>query len=88
MGGPKTEPAGGLKHVLGRWESSGGRWQVVDERVEWLTVALFARDGDHRPTQVTGARTSALQTYLAGRSTSHDAAGQAGGRPAVAKGQR
>jgi hypothetical protein len=69
-------------HVLMRWEASGGRWRVLEERDGWLTVGLYPLDGGEVVTQVTGARTSVLETYLA-RSAQDEIARSSGG-PGVA----
>lgn len=63
-GEPETGPPGGLTHLLKRWEASGGRWRVLDERDAWVTVGLYAGDGQGLIGRVTAARTAVLQTYL------------------------
>jgi hypothetical protein len=70
-------------HVLMRWEASGGRWRVLEERDGWLTVGLYPLDGGEVVTQVTGARTSVLETYLATRS-GQDEIARSSGEPSVA----
>jgi hypothetical protein len=53
--------------VLGRWESSGGRWQVLASSADWVDIGLFTSDGGQQVTRVSGARTSVLHSFLAGR---------------------
>jgi hypothetical protein len=67
---PESGPPGGLVEVLGRWESSGGRWQVLGSTDDWIDIGLFAGDGEEQVTRVTGARTSVLHHFLAGRTAS------------------
>jgi hypothetical protein len=56
--------------VLGRWESSGGRWQVLGSSPGWIDIGLFTSDGGEQVTRVSGPRTSVLHSFLAGRTAS------------------
>ena len=56
-----------LLDTLDRWEASGGHWRVLSERPGQLVFGLFTCDGGEQMSQVTGARTPALETFLAGR---------------------
>jgi hypothetical protein len=71
-GGPDPGLPGGLMHVLTRWESSEGRWRILESREGWLTVGFYAGDGDEAVGHVTAARTSVLEAYVAGRLASDD----------------
>jgi hypothetical protein len=69
-GRPESGPPGGLVEVLGRWESSGGRWQVLRSTDDWIDIGLLAGDGGDQVTRVSGPRTTVLHSFLAGRTTS------------------
>jgi hypothetical protein len=56
--------------VLGRWESSGGHWQVLGSSPGWIDIGLFTSDGGEQVTRVSGPRTSVLHSFLAGRTAS------------------
>lgn len=71
-GRPESEPPGGLVEVLARWEDSGGHWQVLSSSADWIDIGLLACDGKEQMSRVSGARTTVLHAYLAGRASSAD----------------
>ena len=68
---PEVGPPGGLVDVLTRWEDTGGSWRVLSSSNDWIDFGLFTRDGSQQMSVVSGARTTVLRSYLAGR-TSND----------------
>lgn len=68
----ESDPPGGLVEVLTRWERSGGHWEVLTLDNDWIEIALFACDGNEQMSRVSGARTSVLRKFLAGRVSSAD----------------
>lgn len=68
---PEADPPGGLVQVLQRWEDSGGHWEVLEAREDWIDIALVSCDGEHM-SRVSSARTSVLAGYLDGRTSSTD----------------
>ena len=74
-GRPESGPPGGLVEVLTRWAGSGGSWRVVRMTDTWMEVGLYARDGGEQVSVVSGARTTVLRSYLAGRTSSTDQPG-------------
>ncbi len=68
---PETGPPGGLVSVLERWEASGGHWEVLVQREDWIEVALVSCDGEQM-SRVSSPRTSVLRSYLDGRTVSTD----------------
>jgi hypothetical protein len=69
---PESEPPGGLVEVLHRWELSGGHWKVLRSNDAWMDIGLYSCDGAEQMSHVSGARTSVLRGYLAGRTSSVD----------------
>ena len=69
---PESEPPGGLVEVLQRWELSGGHWRVLRSSDTWMDIGLYSCDGAEQMSHVSGARTSVLRGYLAGRTSSAD----------------
>ena len=67
---PESGPPGGLVEVLERWELAGGRWEVLGSSDTWIDVGLFPAGGGAQVSRVSGARTSVLHSFLAGRTTS------------------
>jgi hypothetical protein len=67
---PESGPPGGLVEVLRRWEASGGHWKVLHHTDRWIDIGLYSCDGGEQMSQVSGARTSVLHSYLAGRTSS------------------
>ena len=72
QGRPESGPPGGLVEVLCRWADSGGHWKVLRSSADWIDIGLYTCDGGEQMSRVSGARTSALRSYLAGRSSSLD----------------
>ena len=68
-GRPESGPPGGLVEVLERWELTGGRWEVLAASDTWIDIDLFPADGGEQVSRVSGARTSVLRSFLAGRTT-------------------
>ncbi|KQV69804.1 hypothetical protein ASC64_08260 [Nocardioides sp. Root122] len=68
-GRPESGPPGGLVEVLERWELAGGRWEVLASSDTWIDIGLFPADGGDQVSRVSGARTSVLRSFLAGRTT-------------------
>lgn len=66
---PETGPPGGLVSVLERWEATGGHWQVLEQREEWIEVALVSCDGEQM-SRVSSPRTSVLRSFFDARGTS------------------
>lgn len=66
----ESDPPGGLVEVLSRWEHSGGHWRVLELRDDWIDIGLFAGGSDEQTTRVSGARTTVLRSFLAGRTSS------------------
>lgn len=60
---PESDPPGGLVSVLQRWEASGGHWQVISQREEWIEVGLMSCDGAQM-SRVSSPRTSVLRSFL------------------------
>lgn len=71
-GRPETGPPGGMVELLERWERSGGHWRIVSLRENWIALELLTCDGGESVSRVSGARTSVLRSYLAGRNHSTD----------------
>lgn len=69
-GSPESDPPGGLVEVLSRWERSGGHWRVLELRDDWIDIGLLARGSNEQTTRVSGARTTVLRSFLAGRTSS------------------
>ena len=69
-GRPESGPPGGLVEVLERWELSGGHWKVLASSDSWIDIGLFPSDGGEQVSRVSGARTSVLRGFLAGRTSS------------------
>jgi hypothetical protein len=69
---PESGLPGGLVEVLSRWEDFGGQWEVLSSSADWIEIGLFTCDGAEQMSRVSGARTSVLHSYLAGRSSSAD----------------
>lgn len=61
-----------LVEALRRWEDSGGHWRVLstDHDGHSVVFGLFTCDGGELMSQVSGSRTEALETFLAGRARS------------------
>ncbi len=66
----ESQPPGGLVEVLTRWERSGGHWQVLSSKDDWIDIGLFSCDGLEQMSHVSGARTAVLHDYLADRDSS------------------
>lgn len=62
-------PGSDLVDVLERWEASGGHWRVLDAREDRVDIALTSCDGELM-SRVSGASTTVLLSFLAGRSSS------------------
>jgi hypothetical protein len=58
--------------VLGRGEGSGGHWEVLHSSAGWIDIGLFTCGGGEQVSRVSGARTSVLHAFLAGRTASSD----------------
>ena len=69
-GPPETDPPGGLVEVLQRWETTGGQWRVVRSSDTWIELDLCSSDGEEQVSRVSGARTTVLRSFLAGRTSS------------------
>ena len=69
-GPSEAGPPGGLVEVLARWEDSGGHWRLLSSSAEWVDIGLYSCDGGEQMSRVSGARTTVLRSYLAGRTTS------------------
>lgn len=68
----ESAPPGGLVEVLARWEEFGGRWEVLGTHGDWVEIGLLPCDGGGQVSRVSGAQTSVLQAFLAGRTSSDD----------------
>ena len=55
-----------LVSVLERWAASGGHWEVLVQREEWIEVALVSCDGEQM-SRVSSPRTSVLRSFLDAR---------------------
>lgn len=71
-GRPESDPPGGLVEVLARWERSGGHWRVLTVKDTWIDIGLFTCNGGEQMSHVSGARTTVLRSFLAGRTSSAD----------------
>lgn len=57
--------------ALRRWEAFGGRWRVLGRDAAGITVSMRRCDTDEEADRLTSAD-PALESYLAGRSSSDD----------------
>lgn len=69
---PESGPPGGLVQVLQRWEDAGGHWRVLALTEDWIELGLLTCGGEEQMSRVSGARTTVLRDFLAGRTRSDD----------------